>query len=725
MKLCSAAPLLGLLLSAPHPAAGAADPPDSGGRVVVLGFDGADFRTTQRLMRDGQLPNLQRLSEEGTFAPLVSTNPAESAAGWAALNTGVNPARNGVPSFIRRNLALMSPDTGHLTISEVGIDELEPRGLLGILARWGGVGLTLGAGAVVCVGFAVFFAFVLRMRKFLAVPLALAFGAVGGYAVHVAEGYVPSSIPSVYKSAVEVDGFWAHAARAGVPSIVLDAALAFGQPTVEGARVLGGLGLPDVRGALSGDWFIYTTDDIEVERAPKGASAGSTGSGTVFRVDERSGRIRSQLYGPVDFWQRDKLVREHGALEQRLEQDTNFGWKESGELRERKEELAKVLDEFGYRIEGRRPKSSRALYKHRTSVPLEIERRDGKALVTVDGATQKVGVGEWSDWFRLTFDINPLIQVRGITRCRVMSLEDPFEVYFNSLEIDPTAPPFWQPVSQPVGFSKQLVEWSGGLFETLGWSCMTNQIKDKRLDPKVFLEDIEFTLRWRERVTLRALERGDWRLLFSVFSTPDRVQHMMYRYWDEGHPRHDAAKAAEEVVLFGEKVTLGEVIPAVYREMDRVVGEVLARLGEGDTLMLCADHGFTSYRRGMEVNNWLVERGYLVLREGLTSTRANQSGIAFAANWDRTQAYSLGLGMVYLNLVGREENGIVEMGEAMEVLRRIEADFLEATDPGPEDAPFAEPRKVGLDATIMPELYPSADWGTDEYACADLMLGFG
>ena len=118
-------------------------------------------------------------------------------------------------------------------------------------------------------------------------------------------------------------------------------------------------------------------------------------------------------------------------------------------------------------------------------------------------------------------------------------------------------------------------------------------------------------LDWRERVTYAALERDDWEILFSVFSTTDRVQHMMYKFHDEEHPKHDAEEAARVVDFFGQPTALKDVIPAIYKQMDRIVGKVMdEHLGPNDTLLLCADHGFTSYRRGMHVNNWLAEKGY-------------------------------------------------------------------------------------------------------------------
>jgi hypothetical protein len=60
-----------------------------------------------------------------------------------------------------------------------------------------------------------------------------------------------------------------------------------------------------------------------------------------------------------------------------------------------------------------------------------------------------------------------------------------------------------------------------------------------------------------------------------VESTPDRVQHMMYAHYDASHPKHDAAAAKTPVRFAGQDITLAEAIPAAYRQMDRLVGEVL------------------------------------------------------------------------------------------------------------------------------------------------------
>ena len=129
-------------------------------------------------------------------------------------------------------------------------------------------------------------------------------------------------------------------------------------------------------------------------------------------------------------------------------------------------------------------------------------------------------------------------------------------MYFNVLDIDPRSPPFWQPISAPFGFSEELAD-ECGLYETYGWSTATMPFKDGLVPPEVLLEDVEFTMGWRERLTHAQLERDDWKVLMSVFSTTDRVQHMMYQYYDEGHPMYDEAEASKTEAAPAEAPTRG------------------------------------------------------------------------------------------------------------------------------------------------------------------------
>ena len=691
--------LAGLTTSARSPS------PAQDGRVIVLGFDGGDYRTARAAMEEGRMPNLAALAGEGTFAPLGTTLSAESPVAWCALNTGQDPSYTGVPGFVARILTrrgervleggMPSPAPAHQGREDRRVVDMETPALIGILSSREPATLALTAGLVVALLFTLAFTVLLRMRLPLAVGLALLLGGIGGFGAHVAAGYVPAFVPDIVTNPTEVPAFWDAAAEAGVPTVVLDAAMSWDRPGSENLRLLAGLGLPDSRGS-NGDWFIYTTDDLELDRPPKG-KAGLT-AGTVFRVDWQGDLIDTWIYGPKNFCGLDRLQGEIDALDEELS-DNTLGWKEGERLRSEKTALSERLS---------------ALKDERVSLPLTVRKKgDDRVVVSIAGAGQELGEGEWSDWYHLNFELNPLIKVHAITRVNVMQLDGIFRLFVNVLETDPSNPPFWQPISSPPSYSAELARAAGSPFETFGWACATMPFKDGLIEPEMFMEDIEFTLKWREGLLRDALAAGDWRLLMAVFSTPDRVQHMMYQYYDSEHPLYDEEAAGRKMTFFGEQIELRDAIPAIYRQVDRLIGIVREALGPDDTLLICADHGFQSFRHQFHVNNWLAEKGFLVLREGVSS---RQRRSLMYVDWSRTRAYALGLGMVYLNLEGREAQGIVAPEDAGALLAEIRSELLATTDTREE---FAGQRVVD-EATILGEVHHGPFANRE----GDLMIGF-
>jgi predicted AlkP superfamily phosphohydrolase/phosphomutase len=92
----------------------------------------------------------------------------------------------------------------------------------------------------------------------------------------------------------------------------------------------------------------------------------------------------------------------------------------------------------------------------------------------------------------------------------------------------------------------------------------------------------------------------------------------------------------------------------------------MARLDDKSVLIVMSDHGFTPFRRGVNINTWLLENGYLALKDGKTT-----SGEWFAdVDWSRTRAYCLGLTGIFINRTGREGQGIVEEGAELRLLKR-------------------------------------------------------
>src|SRR5215831_11234282 len=71
-------------------------------KVVIIGFDGADARLVEQYMKDGKLPNLQALRDEGSYARLRPTNPPQTPVSWSAFSTGKNPGKTGIFDFLKR-----------------------------------------------------------------------------------------------------------------------------------------------------------------------------------------------------------------------------------------------------------------------------------------------------------------------------------------------------------------------------------------------------------------------------------------------------------------------------------------------------------------------------------------------------------------------------------------------------------------------------------------------
>jgi predicted AlkP superfamily phosphohydrolase/phosphomutase len=93
-----------------------------------------------------------------------------------------------------------------------------------------------------------------------------------------------------------------------------------------------------------------------------------------------------------------------------------------------------------------------------------------------------------------------------------------------------------------------------------------------------------------------------------------------------------------------------------------------------DTLMVISDHGFSDFRRAVHLNTWLLREGFLTL--DLPFNTGDAEGFVHV-DWSATTAYSAGLNAIYLNLAGRERQGILPLAQkdavADRIARRLEA----------------------------------------------------
>jgi predicted AlkP superfamily phosphohydrolase/phosphomutase len=98
----------------------------------------------------------------------------------------------------------------------------------------------------------------------------------------------------------------------------------------------------------------------------------------------------------------------------------------------------------------------------------------------------------------------------------------------------------------------------------------------------------------------------------------------------------------------------------LYGRLDQIIGELMERYGDNATIILMSDHGFANFGRQFNINSWLRWAGYLGPPE-CTSLFSN-------VDWSKTAAYALGINGLYVNLKGREKNGIIAPGAEHEAI---------------------------------------------------------
>ena len=308
------------------------------------------------------------------------------------------------------------------------------------------------------------------------------------------------------------------------------------------------------------------------------------------------------------------------------------------------------------------------------------------SILRIEGKSFKLKPGEYSPWIRLTFRTPLGIKANGIARFLITETAPEFSMYVTPIQIDPENPAL--PISHPSYYAVYLAKLIGS-FATLGMAEDTWALNEGVIDEKAFLEQTYLTHSERETMFFNALERTRHGVVACVFDATDRVQHMFYR-----HLGKNGNSAIEDL----------------YRRADALVGKTLQYVDDQTALFVLSDHGFAAFRRGVNLNTWLLRNGYLALKSGHTEGGPYFEGV----DWSRTRAYALGLSGVYLNLRGREAAGIVEPGDEAIALEKELAGRL------------SNLRDDELDKTAIRQAYPTKSLYEGPYRDAgpDLIIGY-
>jgi predicted AlkP superfamily phosphohydrolase/phosphomutase len=337
----------------------------------------------------------------------------------------------------------------------------------------------------------------------------------------------------------------------------------------------------------------------------------------------------------------------------------------------------------------------------RMPMRLELDRPGQRATLIIDHKRYPLALQRDTDWIPVQFAMGLGMKLRGICRFRLLEIGDALRLYVSPINIDPSHPVL--PISHPNIFSIWLSKLIGR-FATLGLAEDTWALNEGVLDEQGFLDQAWENHRERESMFFEMLARTRKGVITCVFDGTDRIQHMFMRFLDDGHP---AVKPEHRDSPWK------DVIPDTYARMDTMLGRVLEQVDIDDPHTLVAvlsDHGFKTFRRGVNLNTWLHRHGYLALEHGRTASGEWFRGV----DWANTKAFALGLGGIFLNIKGREAKGMVEPGAEANAL----ADELAARLTGLRDD------EVG--AVAIQKVYPAHSLYKGPYAdeAPDLIVGY-
>ncbi len=282
--------------------------------------------------------------------------------------------------------------------------------------------------------------------------------------------------------------------------------------------------------------------------------------------------------------------------------------------------------------------------------------------IETSGSRVHLKVGEWSNWVGISFPANTLVTLHGMAKFHLLTASPEIRLYLSPVNFDPRALPPGFEITNPAGFARDLVS-SAGLFKTMGWAIDTWSIQSGTIDEKTFLEDVDQTVASERKILDTVLADKSVDCAVQYFEFPDRVSHIFWRFRDPQHPAYDARLAK----------IYGDAVEKSYDTMDSIVGQAQEKLSPSDVLLVASDHGFATWRRSVNYDTWLVQNGYLALKGEAQRKNLDElfSHGTFwdSVDWSKTRAYAMGLGEIYINVAGREKDGIVHPGADYEKLR--------------------------------------------------------
>ena len=244
----------------------------------------------------------------------------------------------------------------------------------------------------------------------------------------------------------------------------------------------------------------------------------------------------------------------------------------------------------------------------------------------------------------------------------------------------------------PAELKDEIADWLGEEF-LVDVPNFRSEDKDRILRDIYRLADQHFD------VAQRLLERERYDFFMMVEMGVDRIHHAFWRYMADDHPKYEPDHRFEHAIR------------DYYVHVDRRVGRLIETIDDDMAVLVVSDHGARTMAGGICINEWLIDNGYLTLKERPRSVTALED---CEIDWGRTKAWASGgyYARLFLNVRGREPEGIIDPDDLEPMRDELIERLAEICDP--DGAP------IGTVAYRPEDLYR-----TVRNVAPDLIIYFG
>ncbi|MCC3145781.1 alkaline phosphatase family protein [Halanaerobium sp. Z-7514] len=276
-----------------------------------------------------------------------------------------------------------------------------------------------------------------------------------------------------------------------------------------------------------------------------------------------------------------------------------------------------------------------------------------------DNAVACLKENEWSDWIEEDFIDNSKESKSGTFRFYVPKLSQDaqeFSLFASAINTK-------ESYTAPSSLQKEIEEVAGPYMEVDDpWAFMDGWVE---LDQ--YLNQLNDHVNWWSKTTKYVIENKDVDSIYTWVGTVDHAQHVLYGGIDPKSKFYDPEESEKWM----------DHMRTVYKQIDRGIGEILENVNLDETLVtLVSDHGFST----LEWNPYLK---YYLREADLLSYEIDPESGEMIIDWSKTKCFPLEPchAHLFINLKGRDPQGIVEPEDYHKVQREIIDALLDMKNP--------------------------------------------